>query len=121
MHVPSLCALLQCAPLYYALLHVHLCGAGEGECQKIPQIYDAGEEHRACSMPNSSARTFPVGEKFGLLWVWMTAGTDAHFQAMQCATPSLLPHRKESPGFLSGLILQGRTSTLLLPTTKLQV
>lgn len=63
--------------------------AGKGKCTKIPQLLNQAEHAKATSKARSRATTFPVGEKHGLLWVWMQPGSDAAFEAAKCAPTTL--------------------------------
>lgn len=58
--------------------------AEKGACVGIPQAETKRLEEKACHLTRSSVASFPVGERDGMLWVWLTPGADAHLEALQC-------------------------------------
>jgi hypothetical protein len=59
--------------------------AGKGSCTLVPQIYDDRRHESVVHNNRSACQSYPTGVKSGLLWVFMTPGTDAHMKAMTFA------------------------------------
>lgn len=63
--------------------------SGDGRCTRIPQSLDAKAEATACASGRSCAKSYPVREAAGLLWVWADASPGADEEA--ASTPLPIP------------------------------
>ena len=58
----------------------------------------AEAEATACESPRSCAKSYPVKEEAGVLWVWPTAGADAWLEASAVPVATAAAEFGELPG-----------------------
>lgn len=71
---------------------------GEGKATAIPMSTDPKAEATACESPRSCAKSYPVKEEAGVLWVWPTSGADAWLEASATPVATAAAEFGELPG-----------------------
>lgn len=71
---------------------------GEGKATAIPMSIDSKAEVTACESPRSCAKSYPVKEEAGVLWVWPTSGADAWLEASAAPVATAAAEFGELPG-----------------------
>ena len=73
-------------------MHSRVCSV----LKKKPPCVEA--EATACESPRSCAKSYPVKEEAGVLWVWPTAGADAWLEASTVPVATAAAEFGELPG-----------------------